>query len=388
MVITGLSANELYCIIQKGFKPGNIVYGNAMHFLEAIKSLESNIKTSIGQELRHLTKLITEARKNAFERMLKEVTHKYIGIIQVNSHLRPHPNHMEFLSSGSIIDSVNSFSSGSNGQDLYAELDAGYKPISFVFGSITYSMQPHGFFSSLKHISKGEMKSLSDKLSQVRNKALNQLVAAAKEKNANAVLGIKISLNPFDDRACEMLMTGTASFHSSFTHEKEINTSHLSAIETWSLAKMGYVPVRLLLETSVYSLGLPGKMSAPWRTLTRSENDMLSKMVEDARIKAINTIKEKADKIHADDVIGVKTFINPLGNGLIEVLAIGTAIKKMPEVKTESEQLPAQAIVFEKNIFNRDIDTIKMENTFLKSFVRIIVIVLIILGLVWLSHHQ
>ncbi len=33
MLMTGLSGNEIYCLAQKGYSPGNIVVGNSVHSL-------------------------------------------------------------------------------------------------------------------------------------------------------------------------------------------------------------------------------------------------------------------------------------------------------------------------------------------------------------------
>ncbi len=50
-------------------------------------------------------------------------------------------------------------------------------------------------------------------------------------------------------------------------------------------------------------------------------------------------------------MIGVKTYVYQLGNGLIEFLAIGTAVKKTANAKTQSEQLVPQAIIVDKDTF-------------------------------------
>jgi hypothetical protein len=58
-----------------------------------------------------------------------------------------------------------------------------------------------------------------------------------------------------------------------------------------------------------------------------------------------------------DDVVGVKTYIYYISGGLIEFLAIGTAIKATPNAKTLNAQLIPQAIIRDKNTF---IDTAEM----------------------------
>ena len=48
--------------------------------------------------------------------------------------------------------------------------------------------------------------------------------------------------------------------------------------------------------------------------------------------------------IGADDVLGIKTYIYNIGDGVIEFLAIGTAVKRIEGIAPYSEALPVQAI--------------------------------------------
>ena len=41
MMLTGLSGNEIYCLAQKGWVPGNIVVGNSVHSLGFVRSVGS-----------------------------------------------------------------------------------------------------------------------------------------------------------------------------------------------------------------------------------------------------------------------------------------------------------------------------------------------------------
>ncbi len=80
-------------------------------------------------------------------------------------------------------------------------------------------------------------------------------------------------------------------------------------------------------------------------------------MIYQARIKALNMINEDAVGCGADDVVGVKTYVYDLGGGVIELLAIGTAIKKMPNLKTRSAQLIPQAIIRDVETFVNKVPT-------------------------------
>ena len=81
---------------------------------------------------------------------------------------------------------------------------------------------------------------------------------------------------------------------------------------------------------------------------TRGEVNELTSMVYDAREHAIGLIRNEANAIGADDVVGIKTHIHDLGN-LLEFMAIGTAVKKIANIAPQSAMLPPQAIIRDKD---------------------------------------
>lgn len=358
-VTTGLSGNEIFCLEKKGYTPGNIVVGNSVHSLGFVGSIGSGFRAIMGGEIQQVTGLIEEGRETAYKRMLGEAeTHGASGITGVTSQLIFHGSNIEFLSIGSSVHAKGEgtsfkFSTSADGQELYAQLDTGYEPVCFAFGNTAYSIGlGRGILGGLKTLARGEIKEYSDIFNHTRHLALQRIVEHARQNNADAVLGIQTSILPFGGLN-EMLMVGTASRASQFkiAGDKEVISSDMTNIEMWNMASLGYAPMRLLLGTSVYSLGLVGGVTSVIKSFARGEIDELTRLVYAARENALAIINDEAKSIGADDVVGVKTYVYQLGNGLIEFLAIGTAIKKLPTVKTESEQLPPQAIVVDKDTF-------------------------------------
>ena len=62
--------------------------------------------------------------------------------------------------------------------------------------------------------------------------------------------------------AREILMVGTGSHNETLGPREQPVTSELTGEELWNVTQMGYEPVRLVLGTSVYSLGLAGGFRA------------------------------------------------------------------------------------------------------------------------------
>ncbi len=353
MKTTGLSGNEMYCLDKASYKAGDIVVGNSVHALGVGRGIGSALRAIAGGEVTQFTALIEEGRAAALVRMKQEATERgAVGITGVTSELVFHGSNIEFLSLGSSLHTKGheheketlQFSTSSDGQDLYAQLDAYYKPLSFVFGNVAYSIGlAGGIIGALKTLARGEIREFSNIFNTTRHLALERLIAEAKRDGANAVVGIETTILPLGMSGLqEMLMIGTAS-HNPHLPEGDVVTSDLTPQEMWNLNKMGYAPVKLLLGTSVYSLGLVGGITSFLKSFTKGEIPELSHLIYEARENALAIINKEADLIGADEVVGVKTYVYQLGSGLIEFLAIGTAVKKMHGLKNKSEELVPQA---------------------------------------------
>lgn len=361
MKTTGLSGNEIYCLDKAGYKAGDIVVGNSVHSLGIMRSLGSGLRAIAGGELVEFTKLIEEGRAAALGRMEKEAKERgAIGISGVTSELVFHGGNIEFLSVGSSLHTKSnhgkkeeySFSTSSDGQDLYAQLDAHYHPKKFVFGNVAYSIGiAGGIIGALKTLARGEVREFSDIFNKTRHMALARIVAEAKTAGANSVVGIETTILPLGITAIqEMLMIGTAA-HNTNLPAGDIVTSDMTPQEMWNLNKMGYAPIKLLMATSVYSLGLVGGITSFLKSFVKGEIPELSKLIYEARENALTILNKEADEIGADEVVGVKTHVYQLGSGLIEFLVIGTAVKKVEGLKSESVELIPQALTADWDTF-------------------------------------
>jgi uncharacterized protein YbjQ (UPF0145 family) len=203
---------------------------------------------------------------------------------------------------------------------------------------------------------KGEVKEFSDIFNTTRNLALQRIAKDAEAAGANSVVGIKTTVLPFGkNEVHEMVMIGTAANHpmapGNLPATTGIMTSDLSAVETWSIAKLGYMPLELVMGTSIYSLGVMGGIKASLEELVHGQVDAQTEMLYGARESSINKLRAQATILKADDVFGIKTYIYDLGSGLLEFLAIGTAVRKVNGLTTNSQQLPPQAIIYDRDTY-------------------------------------
>jgi uncharacterized protein YbjQ (UPF0145 family) len=359
MKTTGLSGNEIYCLDKAGYKAGDLVVGNSVHSLGLGRSIGSTFKAIAGGEVTQFTNLIEEGRASAIQRMEKEAAERgCVGITGVTSELVFHGTNIEFLSIGSAIHKKSmegareelQFSTSADGQDLYVQENAGYTPIKFVFGNVAYSIGiASGIIGAFKTLARGEIREFSDIFNTTRHLALQRITDEAKKAGANAVVGIETSILPLNGLQ-EMLMIGTAS-HNPLLPKDTVTTSDLTPQEMWNLNKMGYAPEKVLIGTSVYSLGLVGGITSALKSFVKGEITELSHLIYEARENALAIINKEADAIGADEVVGVKTYVYQLGSGLIEFLAIGTAVKKVPGLKNQSEELMPQAFAQDWDTF-------------------------------------
>ena len=355
-VITGLSGNEMYCLQLKGFRPGELLVGNSVYSLGIVGGLGATLQGAFGGEVSQVTSVISEGRHASFQRMLQEGRQRGgVGITGVTSELTHFKGNIEFLSVASNLHGTGNapeqvaFSSSGNGQELYCLMDAGYQPLRFVFGNVAYSVGlGGGLLGGLKSMGRGEIREYSDVFNATRHLALQRIVQEAQSAGANAVLGIETRIMPFQG-VHEMLMLGTAAFHPGLPPEYKQApvTSDLTCEEMWNLANLGYAPLKLVLGTAVYSLGLVGGFKAMLKSFVRGEISDLTTLIYEAREHALGLIRNEADALGADDVVGIRTHIHELG-GLIEFMAVGTAVKRLPGMGTITPALPPQAIIKDK----------------------------------------
>src|SRR6185295_19241728 len=91
-------------------------------------------------------------------------------------------------------------------------------------------------------------------------------------------------------------------------------TSDMTAEETWNMAAVGYAPLKLVLGTAVYSLGIVGGLTAALKSFARGEINELTTLIYDAREHAIGLIRQEAESIGADHVVGMRLHIHDMGN--------------------------------------------------------------------------
>ena len=353
--LTGLSGNEIYCMRLKGLTPSGVVIGNSIQSMGFLGGVRSAFRGIVGGEIPDVTGMIHAGREAAFERMRAEAKREGVhGVVGVTSELRSLGGNSEFLFVGSGVSGApgaQAFTSAGDAQELYCHMDAGYEPREFVFGNIAYSVGAvGGIAGTLKTLVRGEIKEFSDVFNETRHHALERVVSHAKTAGANAVVGIRTSVMHFAGFH-EMYMAGTAASHPALPAEFAASpaTSDLTGEELWGMTQLGYIPLKLLISTSVYSLGAIGGIKAAFQSFVKGEIPDLTTLIYDAREQVFDRLKREAAALGAEEVVGIKTYIIELGTSLVEIFSVGTAVRKLPGVGVQTASLPAQAIIRDKD---------------------------------------
>jgi len=358
--VTGFSGNEIYCLKKLGYNAGQLCLGNNVLALGVSRGIGAGLSNLAGGEIEEITKLVHDGRKNAYNRMMEEAGHyKGVGLAGVSFDMINHGGNLEFIALGSTIhqpdagkSDVLSFSTSANAQALYCQIDSGFTPRSFVFGNVAYSIGVGGNIAgAFRGLKRGEVPQYTQIFDHTRHLALTRIKDEAKAVKANAVIGIETTIMPLLGTQ-EMIMIGTASSHPALNNYlQDPVTSDMTNEEMWNLVNLGYLPIKLVMGVSVYSLGLASGITSSLKSLMGGQIDSLTELLYEAREKALERIEEDAESCNADEVVGVKTRVYDLGGGLVEFMVIGTAVKKIAGVGTRTDALPPQAIIQDRETF-------------------------------------
>jgi uncharacterized protein YbjQ (UPF0145 family) len=356
MLISGLSGNEMYCLGLKGFDPAELTVGNSVRSLGFAGSLGSSLQTLAGGEIENITRLISEGRHAAIQRMEEEARrHQATGVTGVSTELKTLSGYTEFLSQGTAVHGpagMPFFTTSASGIELYCHLDAGYRPVHFAMGNVAYALGVgRGLTGGLRTMAKGEVKEYSEMYNGIRHLALRRMKEEAARAGANAIVDVRVDIRPFGRGVVELLMTGTGAHHPRFQQgtvaPEQVVTSELTGSELWNLAKMGYAPRELVMATSVYSIGVLGGIGTMFSGLVRGELEELTKLIYHARENCLELIRQEARSLGAERVVGNRLHIRELAPGLIEIIAMGTAVRKLDDIAPHSAELIPQAVIRE-----------------------------------------
>lgn len=221
--------------------------------------------------------------------------------------------------------------------------DAGFHPRGLVLGSSIY----HVGWRRRPWRRSVELARMSQALYTARELAMDRMVTEAEMLGADGVVGVRLDANYYawGRQSAEFIALGTAVSAEDRggwrTPSGAPFTSDLSGQEFWVLMKAGFVPVGLVMGVCVYHVAHRQLLQAAWQLGTNSELTNFTQALYEARELAMTRMQAEADQLNADGIVGVQLVEKShfLGSHVIEFLAIGTAVRRLPGV--EPQPIPA-----------------------------------------------
>src|SRR6476661_11117162 len=197
-----LSINEFLLVKQAGFEPLGLVLGSSIYHIGFQQA-----NWSRNQEMGVLTQAMYHARELAMTRMEEEADQLGAdGIVGVRLTIGRYEwgaELAEFIAIGTAVKhrggelhrapNGRPFTSDLSGQDFWALLSAGYRPVGLVMGNCVYHVADQGVRASFKQIGRNqEMPTYTQALYEARELAMERMQAEATETQANGIVGARI----------------------------------------------------------------------------------------------------------------------------------------------------------------------------------------------------
>jgi uncharacterized protein YbjQ (UPF0145 family) len=197
-----LSVNEFLLVKDSGFDPLGLVVGSSIYH---IGYQQSAWKQS--QEMEVLSQAMYHARELAMTRMEEEADALGAdGIVGVRLDVGRYEwgEHMaEFIAIGTAIKhrggelhrapNGRPFTSDLNGQDFWALMRSGHRPVGLVMGSCVYHVAHRGFMQSLRQAGQNvELANFTQALYDARELAMERMQSEAEALKAEGIVGVQL----------------------------------------------------------------------------------------------------------------------------------------------------------------------------------------------------
>ena len=217
-----LSVNEFLLVRQAGFQPLGLVMGSSIYH---IGYQQAQWKQS--QEMQVLSQAMYEARELAMTRMEEEADQLGAdGIVGVRLNIGRYDwgqNMAEFVAMGTAVKhregmlhrapSGRPFTSDLSGQEFWAVLRTGHRPVAMVMGSCVYHVAHQSWRQSIGNTGKNvELPNFTQALYDARELAMERMQAEALEAKAEGIVGVDIHENShgWGSHVIEFFAIGTA----------------------------------------------------------------------------------------------------------------------------------------------------------------------------------
>jgi uncharacterized protein YbjQ (UPF0145 family) len=213
--------------------------------------------------------------------------------------------------------------------------ECGFHPRGLVFGSSIFNVG----ISKRRWLKNHEMSAYTQAMYSARELAMQRMETEAEVLGADGIVGVRLDINYYDwgRRSAEFIAIGTAvSAIGDGGWKTPVGkpfTSDLSGQDFWTLLKMGYAPVGLVLGNCVYHVAHRSPRRAMSQVARSVESPSTTQALYEARELAMARMQQDAIHAGAEGIVGVQLVekSHMLGSHLIEFLAVGTGVRSLSE---------------------------------------------------------
>jgi uncharacterized protein YbjQ (UPF0145 family) len=217
------SVNEFLLVRKAGFEPIGLCVGSCVYHVGIQYGSWSR-----NQELSVLSKAMYHARELAMTRMRAEATAMgadgIVGVKLTIKRLEWDQHLLEFIAIGTGVvhgeghkgfraHDGGPFTSDLSGQDFWALLHAGYRPVEMVMGSCVYHVAHRGMLSGLATVGRNvELENFTSAMYEAREIAIERMQHEAAASKAEGVVGVDIheGSHGWQTHVIEFFAIGTA----------------------------------------------------------------------------------------------------------------------------------------------------------------------------------
>ncbi len=225
-----LTVNEFLLVREAGFEPIGMVVGSSIYH---IGFQQANFRNN--EEMQVLSQAMYHARELAMSRMEEEAQSLGAdGVVGVRLEVGRYEwgeDLAEFIAVGTAVAARNKgnyrmangkpFTSDLSGQDFWALLRAGYRPLSLVMGSCVYHVAHQGFRQFLRTAGQNcEMTNFTQALYDARELAMERMQTEAHSAKAEGIVGVHLheKSHGWGSHVIEFFAVGTAVVPTSSDH--------------------------------------------------------------------------------------------------------------------------------------------------------------------------
>src|SRR6476646_214938 len=217
-----LSINEFLLVKQSGFEPLGLVLGSSIYHIGFQQA-----NWGRNQEMSVLTQAMYHARELAMTRMEEEADQLGAdGVVGVRLDIGRYEwgaDLAEFIAVGTAVKhrggelhrapNGRPFTSDLSGQDFWALLRAGYRPVGLVMGNCVYHVAHQGLRASFSKVGQNvEMENFTQALYDARELAMERMQSEAQAVQAEGIVGVQIQerSHGWGSHVIEFFAVGTA----------------------------------------------------------------------------------------------------------------------------------------------------------------------------------